>query len=176
MTGQRRGDQRSIGGLFGALIAVLGLIAGVWALTLLQHRDVPDAARTIDYRPALTAARAQSPFRVLAPDPVPRGLRATSVSWDGIGARKSWQLGFVTGGGDFVGLYEGNGPAEDFIKASTPAGTPGPAVPIGGVAWTTLTDTGRGEMALVRTASGVTTVVTGTVDEAALVSFARALR
>lgn len=176
VTGQRRGDQRSIGGIVGALIAVIGLIAAVWALSWFQHRAVPNPARTVDYRPALAVARAQSPFRVLAPEPAPRGMRATSVSWDGGGAQKSWQLGFVTDGGDFVGLYEGNGPAADFIDASTPAGTPGPPVSIGGVAWITLTDAGRGETALVRTNSGVTTVVTGTATQAALVSFARALR
>ncbi len=176
MEAPRRGSQRSVGGIFGALIAVLALIAGVWGLTWFQHRPLEDPARTVDYGPALTAARAQAPFAVLAPDPVPAGLRATSVSWDSTGANKTWQLGFVTPEGEFIGLYEGNGPAADFIDASTPARTPGPAVTIAGAQWITLTNRDRGETALVHTVSGVTTVVTGTVGEPVLVSFARALR
>ncbi len=175
MGGQRRGSQRSLGGLVGALIAVFGLIACVWGLTWFQHRDLEDPARTVDYAPALAAARAQAPFAILAPRPVPAGLRATSVSWDSTGARKSWQLGFVTDGGEFVGLYEGNGPAADVIEASTPARDPGPPVTIAGAQWLTLTNDARGETALVRTTSGVTTVVTGTAGEAVLSSFAGAL-
>lgn len=162
--------------MVGALVAVFGLIVAMWAMTAFLHRDVQNPARTIDYAPALRAARAQSPFPVLAPTPVPAGLRATSVEWDGVGRLRAWRLGFVSGDGSFIGLYEGNGPADAFIESSTPAHTPGSPVTIAGRQWLTLTDAGRGETALVHTAQGVTTVVTGTAGEPALESFARALR
>lgn len=168
-------SNRGPGGIFGAFVAILGLIAVIGAMTWFLHRDNEDPARTVDYRPALVAARAQAPFPVLAPKPVPAGLRATSVMYDGLGAQKSWRLGFVTEDGEFIGLYEGNGPAEEFIDASTPATTPGPPATIGGEEWLTLRDDGRGETALVRTINRVTTVVTGTVDQPALVAFAAAL-
>lgn len=161
--------------MLGAFVAIFGVIAALGGMTWFLHRDVEDPARTIDFRPALAAARAQAPFPVLAPKPVPQGLRATSVTYEGLGASKSWQLGFVTDDGDFIGLYEGNGPADELIDASTPATTPGPPMTIRGEEWLTLHDDARGETALVRTAGGVTTVVTGTVSQPTLVTFAGAL-
>lgn len=165
-----------MGGMVGAFLSIFAVIAFVWGLTLFQHRGVENPARTIDYGAALTAARAQAPFAVLAPDPAPAGLRATSVTYDGVGPRKSWQLGFVDEGGQFVGLYQGNGPAADVIQTATPATSPGAPVTIDGDQWLTLNDTERGEAALVRTSAGVTTVVTGTAGEAALTAFATVLQ
>lgn len=172
----RRGYARSTGGLVGALIAVTGLMVALWGLMWFQRSGTDDPARTVEYTAALAAAREQAPFHLVAPDPVPAGLRATSVSWDGVGGRVSWHLGFVTADGDYIGLYQGNGSVDEFVAANTPATRGGPVTTIGGARWRTLTDTGRGETALVRTASGVTTVVTGTADAEELTVFAGSLR
>lgn len=174
--GTDRATPRGMGGIVGAFIAVLGLIVVVWGLTWLQHRPREDPARTVHYGAVLATARSQAPFRVLAPNPVPTGLRATSVRWDGAGHEKSWELGFVTSGHEFIGVYQGNGPAADVIAASTPATDSGPPVVIGDEVWKTLTASDRGETALVKTVSGVTTIVTGTADQSALAAFAHALR
>jgi hypothetical protein len=162
-------------GIVGALIAVLGLIAFVWGLTWFQHSGTPNPTPTIKYGAALAGARSEAPFHVLAPAPLPAGLRATSVGWDGVGARVSWRLGFLTPQQDFIGLYEGNGSASQFIAASTPATHPAAPVAIDGTRWLVLTDPGRGETALVHTVGAVTVVVTGTADQRELVTFARSL-
>lgn len=172
----RGGYARSANGLVGALIAVLGLIAVVGGLSWLQHGKVADPARTVDYAASLARARDEAPFPVVAPSPVPSGLRATSVSWDGAGVLVAWHLGFVTSGDDYLGLYEGNGPAAAFISASTPATDPGPPVTIAGVMWQTLHSPDQAETALLRRANGVTTVVTGTAGETQLEMFAGRLR
>lgn len=175
VTRPSRGYGRSLGGMVGALISVMGLIAFVWALTWFQHRAPANPAATVSYAPALVTARSEAPFHVVAPQPVPAGLRATSVSWDGVGPIVLWQLGFVTPEQAFVGLYQGNGPAGKLIATNTPASQPGPPVTIRGVQWLTLTDPSRGETALVHTQKGVTVLVTGTAGEGRLVSFVRSL-
>ncbi len=172
----RRGATRSFAGMVGAMGAVLGLIACMWALSWFQHADPPNPVPTVRYGAALAAARSQAPFHVLAPDPVPAGLRATSVSYDGVGPINSWQLGFLTPDKQFIGLFQGNGLARIFIAANTPATDPGSPVTLDGTQWKTLTNTARGETALVRTAGGVTVVVTGTADEGQLAAFAESLR
>jgi hypothetical protein len=164
-----------MGGMVGALIAIFGLIAFVWGLSWFQHKDPPNPAATIQYGAALSAAREQSPFHILAPEPVPPGLRATSVSWDAVGPDKTWQLGFLTPDQDFIGLFQGSGPSDAFIAAETPATKPGAPVTIRGVQWLTLTNPDRGETALVRAERGVTVVVTGTADESELVTFVTSL-
>jgi hypothetical protein len=161
--------------MVGALTAVLGLIAVLGALSWLQRGHVDNPARTVDYAGALAAAREQAPFPVVAPSPVPAGLRATSVSWDPIGARKVWHLGFLTAGGDYIGLYEGTGPVDAFVEAASPATRPGQPVTVAGEVWGSLSGPDGDETALVRTFHGVTTVVTGTADETELVAFAAAL-
>jgi uncharacterized protein DUF4245 len=172
----RRGDNRSPGGLVGALIVVIGLIVVVGGFTWLLRGPVDDPARTVDYSASLSLARQQAPFHVVFPTPVPQGLRATSVSWDGLGARVSWHVGFITQDQNYTGLFQGNGPVGDFVSESTPATTPGASVTVAGETWRTLTKSGQGETALVRTVDGVTTVVTGTVDEADLANFVARLR
>lgn len=172
----RPGYTRSLGGMAGALIAVTGLMVGVWALTWFQRGDLDDPARTVEYSAVLAAARQQAPFHVVAPDPVPPGLRATSVSWEGGGGRVAWHLGFVTTDRAYIGLYQGNGPADDFVAANTPAAGTGQVATITQVRWRILSDADQRETALVRTSAGVTTVVTGTATLAQLTTFAGSLR
>jgi hypothetical protein len=172
----RSRDNRSVSAMVGAMIAVLGLVAVLGGLKWLQHGDVPNPARTVSYTASLAEARAQAPFTVLAPEPVPAGLRATSVSWDPVGPHKVWHLGFLTAGNDYLGLYQGTGAVDAFVEAATPATKPGPPVTVAGDAWGSLTSSDGHETALVHTSSGVTTVVTGTVDRAALIAFAASLR
>jgi hypothetical protein len=172
----RRGYTRNVSGLIGALLAVLGLIAVMAGFTWFLRGPVDDPARTVDYSASLELAREQAPFPVVFPDPVPSGLRATSVDWDGVGRRVVFHVGFVTPDKDYIGLYQGNGPVDEFLVASTPASDPGPPVTVDGAAWQTLTNSEQGETALFRTVNGVTTVVTGTVGEDEIATFVRDLR
>lgn len=165
-----------MGGMVGALIAVTGLMVGVWGLTWFQRSDPDEPARTVEYAAVLSAAREQAPFHLVAPVPVPPGLRATSVSWDGVGRRLAWHLGFVTADQAYIGLYQGNGPADEFVSANTPATVADRVATISQVRWRILTDADRGETALVRTSNGVTTVVTGTAALTQLTRFASSLR
>lgn len=161
--------------MIGALIASLALIAGVWLLTLVQRHGNADPTPTVGFRAALAQARTEAPFTVVAPDPVPAGLRATSVSWQPLGARKLWHLGFLTPSNQYVGLYEGTGRVSTFVSTHTPASNPGVSLPIAGRVWRTLTDSNRGETAFVSTQNGVTTLVTGTAPRSELQEFVERL-
>jgi Protein of unknown function (DUF4245) len=165
-------------GLVGSIVAALGLILAIWGLTWFQHRDPPNPAPTVDYQSQLAQARDAAPFAVLAPDPVPQGWRATSVSWDGSAPEYAWHLGFLTGGNgsgdDYVGLEQGNADPAEFLAAATPADQPGPPVTIDGARWQTFSSS-TGETAIVRSGEGATTVVTGTAPLDALMTFAETL-
>jgi hypothetical protein len=165
-------------GLIGSIVAILGLIAAIWALTWFQHRDPPNPAPTVDYQAQLAQARGGAPFPVLAPDPAPTGWRATSVAWDGTPPEYVWRLGFLTGSAgsddvDYVGIVQSNADPDEFLASATPADQPGPAVAIAGQRWQTLTS--GTETALVRAGPQVTTVVTGTASLDELIAFAQSL-
>lgn len=172
---QSRGYQRSAPAMVGALLAVLGLIVAIWALSRFQHRGVQDPARPVDYTAQLAAARDAASFAVLAPSSTPAGWRATSVSWDGQPPDLTWHLGFLTAQNEYVGLEQGSAPRADFVAASTSATEPGKPVTIRGRRWQSLSSADGGVHALVRQGPGVTTVVTGTASLGQLVKFAASL-
>jgi Protein of unknown function (DUF4245) len=172
----RSGFRRSPGGLIGAILACLALIAVIWLLTRFQGAggaDV-DPAPTIDYADTLEQARSQAPYEVLAPRPEPPGWRATSVDWELAGPVRRWQLGFITSGEEFVGLTQSNDSSENVVDEATRADQPGAPVTIGGDTWQTLTSD-EGETAFVYVDDDVTTVVTGTASEDELVTFVESL-
>jgi hypothetical protein len=175
----RRGYQRTPTGLLGALLACLGLIAVLFALSLFQHRTPKDPAGTISFTAELGQARTQAGFAVLAPRPVPPDLRATSVQWqpvDRIHAYAHWHVGFVTTAGDYIGLEQSSAPAGRFVATHTAANLPVRPVVIAGRQWQTLTSKHEVEHAYIWSSHGVTTLVTGTAPPSQMVGFIRHLR
>ena len=172
----RSGYRSSAGGLVGALIVSVALMALVVLITVLQSRDTDDPTPPYDYSGDLTAAREQAPFEVLAPSSLPDGWYATSADSTTAGPVFSWHLGLITDDDEYVGLEQSNEASTTFIAASTKADEPGDPVEIDGQTWQTLTS--GEETALVLVSQGsmpVTTVVTGTASEDELVDFAGSL-
>jgi hypothetical protein len=154
------------------------LIAAIWLLSRFQHHDPISPTPTVSFTAPLAQARAEAPFKVLAPHPIPPGWRATSARWDGAGPAVTWHLGMLTApgsGAQYVGLDQSNDVPREFIAATTTADEPGPRVTIGGVAWTTLTSADGHETALVHQSPGVTTVVSGTASRSVLEGYVASL-
>ncbi len=76
----------------GLVLIVVALVAGFVGLVRQPPEEV---VRTIDYQPALDAAREAAPFEVLAPVGLDEAWRATGVSYDP-GPPAQWRLGFVS--------------------------------------------------------------------------------
>lgn len=173
----RRGYDRSVSGLVGALLAALLLIVVMFGLTRFQQRDDIEPAPTVDYGATLAEARRQAPFEVLAPSPVPPGWRATSADAEGSGGDYIWHLGFLVDDEDYVAVDQGTRDLDDLIAEVTPATNPDGAVDVGGVSWQRFDDGGDGDdSALVLTDADVTTVVSGTVSTDVLAGFAESLQ
>ena len=124
----RSGYRSSAGGLVGALIVSVALMALVVLITVLQSRDTDDPTPPYDYSGDLTAAREQAPFEVLAPSSLPDGWYATSADSTTAGPVFSWHLGLITDDDEYVGLEQSNEASTTFIAASTKADEPGDPV------------------------------------------------
>jgi hypothetical protein len=158
----RSGYRQSVSGLVGAVLMSLVLIAAIWLLSRFQHHDPISPTPTVNFSAPLAQARAEAPFKVLAPHPVPPG----------------WHLGLLTARGsdaEYVGLDQSNDIPREFIAATTTADEPGPPVTIGKVVWKTLTSADGHETALVQERPKVTTIVSGTAGKAVLEGYVASL-
>jgi hypothetical protein len=105
MTEQPGRYKRSSTGLIGALIVLL-LVIGAYLAVRSLSRDTPAASTpTIDYVGVMEEARNAGKLVAAAPDPMPRGWRATSVRYVP-GNRPTWHLGMLTDLKKYVGIEE----------------------------------------------------------------------
>lgn len=149
--------QRSTGGLVGAMLVLLAVVAAFVAVRALV-RDEPEVpVRTVNYTQTLEYARTQVDFPILAPDRLPAGWRATSVDFTPSQGR--WELGMLTGEDRYVGLAQSRRSAENMVETYVdPEAEPGSRVEIAGERWLTWADEG-GDTALTRDLDGVTVLV-----------------
>jgi hypothetical protein len=172
----RSGYRSTAGGLVGALIVSVALMALVALITVLHSRGTDDPTPPYDYSGDLTSAREGAPFEVLAPSSLPDGWYATSADSTKTGPVFTWHLGLITDQDEYVGLDQSNEASTSFIAASTKADQPGDPVEIDGQTWQTLTSGEETALVLVsRGSMPVSTVVTGTASEDELVDFAGSL-
>jgi hypothetical protein len=154
-------------------------------ISVIFTRNLDDHPVTVvDWRPVLTAARAQAPFPVLAPTNLPDDWRATRVNWVKLGdpflngepaVRNTWQLGFLAPDDVFIGLYQGDKDAADFIKDETREGYPDGQSMVNGKTWERRATEDDRTRSLVSSTPQVTTIVVGDTSYGALESYAATL-
>ncbi len=176
MSGVGRGYDRSVNALIGAVVAVVLLVVGMYVVDRARQPDPPNPAATVDFTDHLSAARAEAPFDVLAPQPVPPGWRPTSVEAERRDGEYVWHLGFVVDETGYVAIDQATGDLDDFVESVTPAQEPGAPVDVDGIQWRTLTEPGGDDAALYRRERGSTTLVSGTVGADVLAGFAASLQ
>jgi hypothetical protein len=104
----------------------------------------------VDYTAIAKAARADgAALRVLQPDPMPSGWKATSATYAG-GPAPAWHLGMLTDQRKYVGVEEARSSIRDLAEEHVdPDARQGKDVTIGGETWQTFTDAG-GDYAVAR--------------------------
>src|SRR5690625_5078711 len=152
------------------------IVAGIVWFT---SADQPDNARLPDpvqYEAALDNARAQHPYPVLAPEPLPDGWRVTNVMMDPDNpAGHRWRLGMFTEDAEFVGLEQSDGEVASYRDDRLEEFNADGSVTLEGDQWHRMHED-DGDHALVREADGVLTIVRGTVNYDELADIVGALR
>jgi hypothetical protein len=166
--------QRSATGMIGALLVLLGVIAGFVVFREIIREDPESPVTAVDYQQPLGFAREQAGFPVLAPERLPDGWRATTVDFSGEPPR--WHLGVLTDEDRYVGLEQARSSEKSMLTTYVDADpTQGEDVTVAGQAWQTWTDDG-GDTALLRTDGEVTTLVVSSASQDVLVDYVRNLR
>lgn len=149
---------------------VIGVVAALLAVTWRPHRQV---TYPVDYLGTVQQAVAQAPWVVEVPQAAgytPTVARFESEDSGPPGALRLY-LGFTDAQGGYVSEWQSNGRTAAVVKAATNGGDcqEGPG-------WTRCQADRPLTRSLVRVVDGVTTVVSGTVEWAALTTFASSLQ
>ncbi len=160
---------RTSGGLIGAMIVtVLAVLAFVGFRALTTDHD-PTPVQTVDYVAVAKASRSDGKLKILVPEPLPSGWKATSATYTR-GASPAWHLGMLTTSGRYVGVEEAAASVQDLATEHVdPDAKPGKDVTIGGETWQTFTDAG-GDYAVARSGTACdddvdSVLVVGTAPE-----------
>lgn len=179
------GDDGEVAGTRGENQTVLNMVLSLGAISLvaggiylfIPHDEDKDPIKTVDTRVEIETVRRAAPYAVAAPEGLPTGWRATSVSYrakSDLGA--VWHLGYLTPDKEYVGVEQSDTERVSRYVADVThkAKQGGGAVEVDGKKWTRY----RGEKynALVREEPGVTTVVTGTAPESDLLQMVKVLK
>ncbi len=158
---------RSVGVLLALVLGFVGY------QTLLG--DDPDPVPVIDYTVVAEAARSSAPFEVLAPEHLPTGWRATSARYTP-GPPANWHLGLLTTDDKYVGLEQIANDTDDAVAAFSPDTVAVGSSTINGERWQLRLEPSGDETTLVRSAGTLSTIVTGTATQDALVGFVESLQ
>jgi hypothetical protein len=177
VSGQAGRYQRSAGGLVGSMIVLGVLLVAFVGIRSLTDRHPDTAVRVVDYAKVVAPAKQQADFHLVAPSALPTGWRATSAGFDESGGSQHWHLGVLTDQDRYVGLEQGDDTLRSMVSQYVDEQAErGKRVDVAGRPWTTYTDSG-GDLALVRSGAGATTLVVGhDVPQATLVAYAASLR
>lgn len=177
MSGQTGGRySRSVNGMVGAMLVVFLVVVAFVVFRGVVRSDVSTTVEEVDYVKPAAFAQEQAGFEILAPPRLPDGWRSTSVRYvPGIDER--WHLGLLTDEDRYVGVEQAQSTEEDLVETHVDEEAQrGDVVTVDGELWQTWTDEG-GDVALVRRAEDVTTLVVGhELPLEQLVDFAASLR
>lgn len=163
----------SLGDMFRSIFVIGLVILGLAGLGVWFQVRPETKVQAVDYATAAKAARGVSGFAIYTPASLPKGWKATTVSYTA-GVRGAWHLGVVTDDEKYIGLEQtGAGrlkALEDFAPDTEPKGSS----TVGGFDWQ-VRKSNRGETTLVRDDGDITILVTGTAKQSVIEDYAASL-
>ena len=140
---------RTFGAMAGALVVLLVVVLGWVGFRALTSSKEPTPVPTVQWAGWVKTGRAEQHLALFAPDRLPAGWRATSVSYVG-GIRPQWHLGMLTDRGRYVGIEESRSSTSALVKQYVDENAVrGKDVVVDGTTWESWSDVG-GDHALVR--------------------------
>jgi hypothetical protein len=161
----RRSNQTA----FNLVVALIASLAVVAFVVLVVVRPQTIEAPLVDYR--AVAADAQSQFAApLAAPALPAGWSANRAGPRDEGGVLTWQIGFLTPSGEYIGLIQAVDADDDFVAGQTAEAAAGDRAEFGGAGWNVfdrrdVRDPGNLAYALVTTLGHSTIVLGGTAAD-----------
>ncbi|WP_405562625.1 DUF4245 domain-containing protein [Streptomyces sp. NBC_01180] len=170
MAGTR--SKQTVRGMIQSMAVILAAVAVIYVFV--PHGGTSEPVKPVDYRVEQLSAQRAAPYPVQAPVGLPKGWKATSVSY-AQDSGHAWHLGFLDPEQQYVAVEQGTGPSDRFVATvSKDASKTSQTQQVGGDTWQCWK--GPKYNALVRREHGSTTAVTGTAPYGQLAQMAAALK
>lgn len=114
---QQRGGGHYSGssiGMIGAMIVTVGLILAFVAFRAISRDDLEVEREPIDYLSSVQELQKVSDVKIAYPPTLPEGLKAVDIKPT---EARGWSLDILSEDGDeFIGVYQGVSPVDDWVK------------------------------------------------------------
>jgi hypothetical protein len=161
------------------VLSMAAVGATVVVIMLIAWRPQQEVSQSVDYPAAVSSALISQTWPISVPSEIPSGYRATSARFEpetyGDSGDVRWFVGFQTESGEYVSLWQSDGPTKKVVAAATNSAPCDSSEVISGTTWQKCEIAKPLTRALVKTQGDVTTVVSGTVQWEELSRFAQSL-
>jgi hypothetical protein len=161
------------------VLSMAAVIATVGVIMLLAWRPQEEVKQLVDYETAVSSAVIAQTWPISIPETVPMGYQATSARLEpesyGETGDIRWILGFQTQAGEYVSLWQSDGPIGRVVSVATNNANCGSSQSINGVTWQKCEIDKPLTRAFVKTEGDLTSIVSGTAEWDELLRFAESL-
>lgn len=105
--------ERSMPGMIGAMLVVVGVILVFVVVRAMNRDDLAVEREPIDYLPTVQEIQTAGGFPAVYPPSLPEGWKAVDLSYD---PARLWSLSMFNDDDRFVGLFQGRSPVDDLVE------------------------------------------------------------
>jgi len=161
------------------VLSMSAVIATVGVIMLIAWRPQEEVKQQVDYETAVASAVIAQTWPISVPEKLPDGYQATSARLEpetyGDQGDIRWILGFQTQAGEYVSLWQSDGPVGRVVAVATNSATCESTETINGTTWQKCEIDKPLTRAYVKTEGELTSVVSGTAQWDELLRFAESL-
>ena len=158
----------------GAVLVAVLIILGI---TYRSHQQI---SQPVDFNSALKSAVTQSNWPILVPSNSPSNYRLSAARFEpesyGSQGQMRWYLGYQTSENQYVSLWQSDGPTDAIVTAASNNGECTAKVTVSGNEWTSCFQRKPVTRALYRTFDHQTVIVSGTLNQKQMETFASQLQ
>jgi hypothetical protein len=161
------------------VLSMSAVLAAVGVIMLIAWRPQEEVTQRVDYESAVASAVIAQTWPISIPKSLPAGYQATSArlepeTYGGEGDIR-WILGFQTESGEYVSIWQSDGPVKRVVAPATNSAPCESTETINGATWQKCETDQPLTRAFVKTEGDVTSIVSGTAKWDELLRFAESL-
>jgi hypothetical protein len=161
------------------VLSMSAVLATVGVIMLIAWRPQQEVKQQVDYETAVASAVIAQTWPISIPETLPAGYQATSARLEpesyGDEGDIRWILGFQTEAGEYVSLWQSDGPIKRIVAPATNSALCEATETINGAIWQKCETDQPLTRAFVKTEGDVTSIVSGTAQWDELLRFADSL-